>query len=92
MSLFIVSYDLVKEKIGFDYGPLSKALTAIGGLKTQFSVWLVENSGTQRSIYKQLKPFIDSDDRLMVVEITKRPNWNTGFQGTNALIDRLFPS
>ena len=32
MALFVVSYDLMKEKSGYDYGPLGKELTRIGGV------------------------------------------------------------
>ena len=92
MPLFSVTYDLVKEDSSFDYQPLWDALGDVSGVKTQFSGWLVGYDTTQRDLYRYLRKTVDSNDRLMVIQITSRPDWSTGFKGTKAIIDRYFPA
>lgn len=92
MALFLVMYDLVKEESSLAYEPLWSALEALNGVKTQRSSWLVGYDATQRSLFDYLKPSVDGNDRLMIVEITKRPNWTIGFKGTAAIINRYFPA
>ncbi len=42
MGLFLVSYNLVKEKSGYDYKPLIRALEELAAVRTQWSVWYVD--------------------------------------------------
>ena len=91
MGLFLASYDLAKEKSGYDYEPLWKALRELGSVRTQWSVWYIDAESDEAEIYNYLAQFIDADDRLMVVEVTQKPVWGKAFQGTRDMVARYFP-
>lgn len=92
MPLYHVTYDLTKNEDSDDYAELRDAIIKAGGVKTQYSAWLVGNACTLQELYSYLKPHVFEKDRLMVIQIERRPKWNTGFKGTQALIDQYFPS
>ncbi len=67
-KLYYVSYDLVKTK---DYPKLWEALKALGAIRVLESVWCTSRTNTtSEAIREYLKPYIDSDDRLLVIEST----------------------
>jgi hypothetical protein len=90
MALFVVSYDLMKEKSGYDYGPLGKELTRIGEVKTLLSVWYVDLDNTAQEVYDHIMTYLDDNDRLMVVEFSKKPAWGKALQGTRDWISAHF--
>lgn len=65
MAIFIVSYDLIQDQ---DYEALRDELDRLGGHKTQLSCYLVKQGSTAQALRDHLEPFVDNDDRLMVVE------------------------
>ncbi len=91
MAVFLISYDLVKETSSHDYKPLWAELKRLGGVKTQLSAWYASLDNTAKQVRDHLMPYIDSNDRLLVIEVTKKPAWNVGLQGTRAFIQRHFP-
>lgn len=91
MSVYLVTYDLVRENSSHDYGPLLARLRELGGVRTHLSEWLIElNGDTQQTVFDHFQEYIDGNDRLMVIEVTKRPVWNSGLKGTQAFIDAHF--
>jgi hypothetical protein len=92
MAVFLITYDLVAEDSGYDYKPLLARLRELGGVRSHLSEWLIAlNGDTQKTTYDHFRQYMDENDRLMVIEVTKRPAWNVGLQGTRAFIDAHFP-
>jgi hypothetical protein len=86
MPVFLISYDLVNEDSSHDYKPLWAQLRKLGAVKTQLSAWYANLGNTAQEVLDHFKTYIDEDDRLMVIEVTKKPAWNIGLKGTNAFI------
>lgn len=64
--LYYLSYDLVKEK---DYEKLYEELELIGAKRVLESVWCFRYAkGKSSDLIDRFKKFIDSDDRLLIVE------------------------
>ncbi|CAN1533800.1 hypothetical protein MCEMIH15_01485 [Caulobacteraceae bacterium] len=76
MAYFVVTYDLIQQK---DYETLTDELTRIGGEKAALSVWLVEQNLSALEMRKHLQGFVDDDDKLIVVEFSKKPSWTKAF-------------
>jgi hypothetical protein len=91
MAVFLVTYDLVKEKSGFDYKPLTDELKKQGGVRSHLSEWLISLDNTPQQVFDHFNQFIDKNDRLMVNRISERPTWNIGLKGTREFIDKHFP-
>jgi hypothetical protein len=87
MAYFVVSYDLIKRK---DYPELIGALEELGAQKSLLSQWFVDNACSAADLYAHLLPHIDGDDRLMVIEFSKKPAWNIGLKGTRDWIEARF--
>ncbi len=87
MAKFMISYDLVKRK---DYPKLWDELDRIGAHKALDSLYLLAINNTAVEVRDHLQAFIDDDDRLMVIEFTKKPTYNRALKGTNAWIDANF--
>lgn len=67
--LFGVSYDLPKP--GQDYPSLTTALKNLGAKKILQSHWVLRSASTAVELREHLKPFIDSNDRLFVDQISE---------------------
>lgn len=80
MALFSVTYDLVAEK---DYEALIDRLKELDTVKVQLSHWLLSADNTANEVKDHLAQYIDDDDKLMVIEFTKRPAFTKAFAGTN---------
>ena len=65
MGTFWVSYDLVKEK---DYERLFARLRQLGAKKVLLSMWALKGDYTCTNLRDDLRQYIDSDDRLVVIE------------------------
>jgi CRISPR-associated endonuclease Cas2 len=68
MALFMISYDLRKDK---DYQKLWDALKKNGAHKILLSQWLLETDSSVAEILKWLRTMTDEDDQLVVVEFEK---------------------
>ena len=86
MALFAVTYDLIAGK---DYPRLTAELKRLNGHKPALSVWFVDvTSSTADELRDHLKRFVDADDRIVVIEFSKRPAHILAFEGTNAWIEK----
>jgi hypothetical protein len=66
MPLFYVTYDLMKAK---DYPKLTDRLQKqYGAKKVLLSVWVFRGQSSSSAVLNDLKSYIDSDDRLLVIE------------------------
>jgi CRISPR/Cas system-associated endoribonuclease Cas2 len=83
MPPFIVTYDLVKEESSADYKPLIDDLEARGGHRYQASCWLVDLNNTASEVYDHYKAMLDSNDKLMVSQLTRNHKQAVNFKGTN---------
>jgi hypothetical protein len=63
----LITYDLKKTK---DYPRLWTALQNLGACRALLSVWVLNSPATTEQIRNQLQAFIDSDDKLLVAEMT----------------------
>lgn len=93
MKTYIIGYDL--NKTGQDYKDL------IDKIKSEFttwwhhldSTWIVKSNLTAVEIRDRLKPFIDSNDELLVASLAGESAW-AGFndKGAKWLRDNIIPS
>ena len=89
MSLFVIAYDLVKRK---DYPELWGELKRLKAQKVLLSTYLADLNNTAQEVLDHLKGYLsNSDDRLMVIEFSKRPAWTAGLKGTRDSIKSHFP-
>ncbi|MCK4822773.1 hypothetical protein KA005_43820 [bacterium] len=70
MKVFLVSYDLKKPGRNYTelYEALKKAHTWWHYLD---SCWLLKTSLSARQLFDSLKPHIDGNDFLLIIEVTK---------------------
>ena len=90
MPVYLVSYDITK-KDAFEYKPLWDELERLKAVKTQLSEWLLSTTSSQKQVFDHFKAMLHKEDKLMITEITKRPHWQLGFQGTKAFLEKHFP-
>lgn len=84
MPLFAISYDLIKRK---DYPRLWEEFERLGAHKPVLSLYLVNLDEAAIEVRDHFKQFIDDDDKLIVIEFSKKPTFTRARQGTNAWID-----
>lgn len=87
MAMFAVSYDLIAGK---DYKRLTDRLAELDSVKVQLSYWLLAANNTAKEVKDHLAQYVDGDDRLMVIEFTKRPQYTNAIKGTAAWIENHF--
>ena len=75
--VFLISYDLIKQK---DYERLFAALKQLGAVRVLLSAWAVKCNTNSVTLRNYLRAFIDNDDRLVVMQFS---DW----AALNALID-----
>lgn len=92
MTSYVVAYDLVKESSSHDYGPLTKELERLGGHRTQYSLWLVNVANTAKELHDHIRGYLDKNDRLWVLELTKSHYYSKAMAGTNDWIAKNPPS
>jgi hypothetical protein len=90
MPVYQINYD-IKKRNDFEYGPLTEALENLGAVRTLLSTWMLANDASQKAVYDHFLPFVHKDDRLMVIRVYDRPNWNNGLLGTRDFIDLHWP-
>lgn len=71
MAVFLVSYDLLKEKDGHDYKALWAELEIFSGHRIQYSAWLIAANGTTSAIRDHFTQFVDNNDLLWVNRVRK---------------------
>lgn len=71
MATLLVAYDL--DKPGQDYGVITDKLRSFGAWWHHLdSTWLVCVEMTPAQLRDQLRPLIDANDKLLVIDITHR--------------------
>lgn len=86
---YLISYDLIKDK---DYEKIFEGIKNIsnGYKRVLKSVWIIGHNGTSADIRDSLKPYMDSDDKLLVLKLTGEGAWrNLGESNTNWLKENL---
>jgi len=71
MNVHTVSYDL--DAPGQLYPAIIGRLTALGAKRIQFSHWMLRSNMTAAELRDDLLRYIDSNDRLLVVDVTNAP-------------------
>ena len=84
MALFLVTYDLVKDK---DYKKLIDELKRLEGHRPALSVWFLDLANTAKEVSDHLAKFMAGDDKLVVAEFSKRPATRNAFTGTKDWLD-----
>ena len=64
-KLFFVSYDLIAGK---NYSKISSKLQSMRAEKVLLSLWALRGNYTASTLLDTLKAYVDSDDRLLVIE------------------------
>ena len=76
-KLYMVSYDLTRPVR--DYERLWAALARLGAKSVLKSQWVLRNQASAYDLASHFAKFIDSDDKLIVNELTSNCAWvNTG--------------
>jgi CRISPR associated protein Cas2 len=68
MNDIFVAYDLLQPNR--NYEPLWDALIRLGGKRVLESTWEFQSPHTAQQIRDHLQQFIDSDDRLLVMNVS----------------------
>lgn len=68
MALYLISYDLIKQK---DYTKLIDELKRLSAEKILLSAWKADLNNTPSEVFNYFKNFIDNDDRLVVIKFDK---------------------
>lgn len=90
MTSYVVSYDL--KQPGRDYEPLWTELKRLDGHRTLESLWLVAVTNTATELKDHISKFVDANDAIWVLELTKNYNFQNAKTGTNAWISSNPPS
>lgn len=73
----MIVYDL--EKRGESYEPLLNALRKVGSLHVLYSKWVLKTDLSAVQLREYLRPFIDANDKLLVVGLTGEAAWTSLF-------------
>lgn len=87
MALFTITYDLIKNK---DYDALIGALEGLATVKAELSLWLPSANNNATEVKDHLAQYVDDDDKLMVIEFSKRPQFTKTIKGTNNWLNKFF--
>lgn len=91
MTSFAVCYDLINETSGYDYQPLWNEFARLKAQKTQYSMYLVNLNNTAKDVVEHFKRFVDSNDRIWALEVTKNHHYVNAISGTNAWLEKNPP-
>lgn len=88
MSIYIVTYDLNKQK---NYPALFEAIMSAGTdyCHAQDSVWFLESSAGSQAIRDYILLSTDSDDTLFVGQVTSESAWVIPESASNWLMAKL---
>jgi hypothetical protein len=84
MSAFLVTYDL--RQPGRDYKRLYDRLSGWRAVHALESVWLIDAGTTAGALRDDLRGYIDTNDRLFVVEIKGATAWTTMMAGSDQFV------
>lgn len=90
MNTILIGYDL--NKAGQDYAELIKSIKAYGTWWHHLdSTWLIRTESSAKEVRDALKPLIDTNDELLVINVTGRAAAWSGFneKGSNWLKEHL---
>lgn len=90
MNTILIGYDL--NKAGQDYDKLIKRIKDYGTWWHHLdSTWLIRTEQSTTEVRDVLRPLIDSNDELLVVDVTGGPASWYGFKesGSKWLLERL---
>lgn len=74
MAKYFLSYDLIKQK---DYKKLYDELEKFSAIRVLESVWVFKKDNTTAEVLRDhFRQFIDSDDRLLVIQSADWASWN----------------
>lgn len=81
MNTILIGYDL--NKAGRDYEKLVENIKSLGAWWHHLdSTWLVRTSRTVVEVRDALMPHIDTNDELLVIDVTGRDRAWTGFSAS----------
>lgn len=84
MKTYLISYDLIRPETSSGYVNLINAIKSAGNwAKPLESLWLIKSNLTSVQIRDALIKFIDSNDKLLVIEVVN--DW-ASFWLTDAVI------
>ncbi len=75
MKHLMISYDLLRP--GKDYKTLLDRLRKLGAVEILISQWLLVTHNTPKEIRDDLRGCVDSNDRILVVELTGTAAWTS---------------
>lgn len=78
MALYLISYDLMKQPTTEDYKKLTNALeTGLNAKRVLLSQWVCNRVNTNASSLRDyIRPYLDSNDRLLVVQFDDWASFN----------------
>jgi hypothetical protein len=77
MSVFLVTYDLMKPETSADYEDLIDQIKSYDAwAKPEYSTWLIKADKATKTVFDELSEHTDSNDKLLVVNITGDPWWS----------------
>lgn len=71
MTLFLISYDLMKP--GKNYDALTEALRQKGAKRVLLSQWALKSTSTSVQVLEWARQYMDTNDRILVCEVNA--NW-----------------
>lgn len=74
MALFLISYDLHKQR---NYDSLLEQLRSWGCTRALASMWLGNLNGNAAQVRDVLRSTVDDDDSIVVVELKPGSQWST---------------
>jgi len=76
MSVFLVTYDLMKPETSADYENLIAQIKSYQSwAKPEYSTWLIKANKETQTIFNELSAHLDSNDKLLVVDVTNDSWW-----------------
>lgn len=77
MSVFLVTYDLMKPETSADYNDLIDQIKSYDSwAKPEYSTWLIKASKTTQTLFNELNVHTDNNDKLLVIDVTNDPWWS----------------
>ncbi len=80
MAPYLISYDL--NRPGQNYEPLYRELERLGAQRVLLSAWVLRSNSTPKQLADHLLRYIDSNDRLIVVDASSGAAWSQNVGAT----------
>jgi len=73
---YLISYDLNSPGKNYDdlYEAIKNASTGVW-CKPLSSVYIINSNHSAKEVYNRLKPCLDGNDLMLVIEVTKESHW-----------------